>query len=216
MRTDKRKDGREFENLITEKKTMPVHRELEKPFEDLRNFLLDICGYFQVKMKKEEKDAIIADCEVTGIHIGTEHFIITGKYRTMDTKTFALNTPKIDMSDDYEDYTTVMKIVDKILEETGKYMIGEGEVKDLEFLMNYANKTNKLPEGFSIDDMKGMSNEELKDLATKILEKCGSIVMHNEEVSIGNLTFSEELAVAEKKAEEKIPLVIEAAPKLGM
>lgn len=205
LRIEKAND-REFENEYSEKRKHPIHMELTNSLTDLRPFFLEILG-----MDKKE----VEDIEVTKITIREDAFLLSGKKKVFDTKTIAVNTPLVDDSDGYKNFDKVMKLIDSIVAETEVHMTGTKQLSDTEILLQFA-QSGKKGLDYSIDEIKGLSAEEQKDLCTKILEKMGSIVVHNEDIEVTAEDSNDLLTEAAEKVSggEEEALVIPGVPRL--
>lgn len=194
------KNNREFVHEDTTKRKAPIHRELEECFTWLKDHLLDICGYSNAS----DYETLKTYTEVTGITYGEKGFVISGKLSVLDrTKVIALNTPLIESSEAYSDFSKVAAIMDGIYSETKEYMAGEKVMTDEQLILKF-NKSNN---DFDPESVKHMTDSEKKEHATKILEDMGSIVIHNDEFDEDD---SEETDLTElAKLPEKVP----AAPK---
>lgn len=167
------KDSRSFIDEHTSKKKAPVHEELETAFEDLREPLLDICGY-------PEPESYITDVEMTGVTYNNKGFILSAKLSILDgEKTINLVTPLIRDGNEYPGFMKVIQTLDKIYEETKSYMAGEKSFSDEQLVLKF----NSSKEGFDVEAFKGLSKDEQREIATKVLQDQGSIVFHPEEES---------------------------------
>jgi hypothetical protein len=178
------KDGRSKFDVIKKQIKHPIHLGLEKPFNDLRVHLLEIFGIIEGHMNKAEKDAYIAECNVTGIVIGTDEFTIVGEKEVFGGKYAPLATPKIDIADEYYNFEAVVAIIKTIIEETKSYMAGEVKVTDEEAFERWMEQRAKAkPEVKSA--FEEMSPEEQKEFMSEILQnKFGAVVMLPEDFTV--------------------------------
>lgn len=104
----------------------PIHLALEDKIGDLRFSVLEICGLTNDKsgLSKDEKKNLFYGCEIESIEFEqgvTGWFKIKAKSRVFDTKYQTLKTPKVDSSDGYDKFDTVMNIIAEMLEEIHHY-----------------------------------------------------------------------------------------------
>lgn len=192
------KDGRSKFDIIKKTIKHPIHLGLEKPFKDLRVHLLEIYGIIEGGMTKGEKDQIIAECNVTGIVIGTDEFTIMGEKEVFAGKYGPLHTPKINIADEYMNFEGVVAIIKTIIEETKLYMKGEVKVTDEEAFERWMQSKAK-PEAKSA--FEEMSPEEQKEYMSETLQKVfGAVVMLPDDftVSTGEDNVQEEIGGEEE------------------
>jgi hypothetical protein len=164
------RDSRSFIDEHVSKKKAPIHDELEKAFDDLREPLLDICGY-------PEPEAYVSDVEMTGVTYNNKGFVLSAKLSILDgEKTINLVTPLIRDGNEYPGFIKVIQTLEKIWEETRSYMAGEKSFSDEQLVLKF----NSDKEGFDADSFKKLSKEEQREIATKVLQDQGSIVFHPE------------------------------------
>jgi hypothetical protein len=176
------KDNLIWNNEHIEKRKHPIHNELENAINDLRNFALELCGYYNETISVMHKDYLIEESKITEIVInGTTSFKISGEMRTLGDKFIKISTPDIEIADGYEHFETVLKVIDKIVEETHGYMAGKKKLDEAEFLKKFAKLKN---DDVLIKEFKDMTNKEKRDKCTEILEKMGAVVLINEELEI--------------------------------
>lgn len=167
--------NRAFMEPTQKKKRAPIHKELEDCFSWLKNHLLEICGYSEAV----DIQTIKTYTEVTGITYGEKGFVITGKLSVLDrTKSINLVTPLITSEEDYSEFGACCKIMNGIYTETKAYMGGNKVMTDEQLIIKF----NKKDDEFDPESVKHMSAAEKKEMATKILEELGSIVIHNDEM----------------------------------
>ena len=169
------KEDREFRNEHKDILKAPVHYELEKWMQALKKDLLDICGYDD---GEDNRKVLMNNLEVSGVTAGEGSFVIVGKMRVLGAKTINLVTPNIKEDDECEGYESVMNIVKAIYQETMVYMEGNSVMEDEQLVIKFNSGKND----FSESEFMAMSKEDKKRIATEILEKQGSIVIHNEEM----------------------------------
>lgn len=186
---EEEREGHKKINKKTERPRHPIHLGLEIPFKDLRYHLLQICQVINEDMRKDEVDALISECEVESVVIEPEHFVIKGIKHCFSEKMFPLTTPKVDSSDDYEHYDTVMKIIERIVEEAEHYLSGDVKVSDEEAAMRWIGAGKE--KGVDMDAFNLMSPEEQKEFCSGILEKMyGATVLMPEDVEQGSADFT--------------------------
>lgn len=175
------KDNMIWSNEHTEKRKHPIHGELEASINDLRNFLLEICGYYPVDIEVNTKNQMIADTRVTEIVMEPEKFKLSGEMRVIGDKFIKVSTPDIEIGDGYAHFDTVVKIIAKIVEEAHEYMAGKKRMSETDFLEKWAKRKGE--EGL-IKELKHMSAKEKRDYYTTALEKMGAIVIMDESAEI--------------------------------
>lgn len=167
--------NRAFMEPTQKKKRAPIHKELEDCFSWLKDHLLEICGYSEAV----DIQTIKTYTEVTGVSYGEKGFVITGKLSVLDrTKSINLVTPLITSEEDYSEFSACCKIMNGIYTETKAYMGGNKVMTDEQLIIKF----NKKDDEFDPESVKHMSAAEKKEMATKILEDLGSIVIHNDEM----------------------------------
>jgi len=133
----------------------PIHFDLEDKIKELRFFALEICGLITDSTPKMEKATLLEQADIVSIEFerGVDGFFkIKSNSRVFDTKSQNLLTPKVDVTDNYEFYDTVMNIIGVILEEVDQYAKGLKKVTDEEIMMSYVrhgkdkNEHNKIIE----------------------------------------------------------------------
>ena len=180
---EEEKNGRAVVNEIIEKRKHPIHLSMETMFKDLRYHLLDITGVLRGDEEKMEKDFTIEGCEVVGVEFSDEMFVISGERDVFADKKIKLKTCKVDSLDNYEHYESVMALINSIVEESKEYLAGTKKVDDVEVATRFvqAGKSKDM----TVDGLRAMSAEQLKEFATKLLENSfGSVVMHGGDMEI--------------------------------
>lgn len=195
------KDNMIWNNEYVAKRKHPIHGELEKAILDLRNFMLEICGYYIAKPEVTEKNYMIEESKIFEIQVTPESFRLSGEMRAIGDKFIKVSTPEIEIADGYEHFETVTKILSKVIEETHEYMAGKKRMSEQDFLERYA----KLKGDDSIvKELKHMSAKEKKDYYTKALEKMGAIVIIDDEAEISEEDAQLEISVSNVEVEEEI------------
>lgn len=164
------KDGRPCVTSHKVKKPYPIHLGLERLIKDLRYHMLDICGAVHDDMDKAIKDMLITESYINSIDFDNEYFRIKGESSAFEDKHIPRDTRKVDENDNYEHYASVRALIDTIVEETKEYMAGTKQVEDEEIIARYASVNHKEDE-FSADKLASLSPEQLKDMASKIIER---------------------------------------------
>lgn len=121
-------------------KKRPIHQDLEDKIEELRYHALDICGLITDTTTKNEKISLLGGCDVLAFEFElgeTGFFKIKVSTRVFDTKVITLTTPKVDSSDGYEYFDTVMKIIESILVEIKHFVDETKVISDSELAINY-------------------------------------------------------------------------------
>lgn len=162
------KDDRSFIDEHVSKKKAPIHSELEEAFEELREPLLDICGY-------SNPEGYATDVEMTGVTFSNKGFVLSAKLSILDgDKTINLVTPLIRDGNEYPGFMSVHQTLEKIYAETRSYMSGDKSFSDEQLVLKF----NSDKDDFDVESFKKMTKEEQREIATKILQDQGSIVFH--------------------------------------
>lgn len=163
-------DGMSYCNEHNDKRHRPVHRDLKNLIQQLKPFILDLCGY---PIKDEDwRDALLMTTEVTGIKAGTDKFVITGKMESWEDKTIALSSPLIKEADAYSEYEEVMDLVDSIYREADLYMQGIKRAKREEVIVDFMKEVKK-NESFTMETFESMTPEEQAELMTELEDELG-------------------------------------------
>jgi hypothetical protein len=175
------KNGKNFTNKVSEERKYPIHMDMQNPFLDLRYHLLEICGLIRNDMEKMDIDYVIAESDVVSISIEADGFVISGTRIALANKEIKIQTPSVESGDGYHHFDTVMKIIEKIIEETHQYLNGAKKVSDEEVAIRYITSGKEKSEEAS--RYASMSMEEKKAFHTKVLENLfGSVVYHNDDM----------------------------------
>jgi len=204
------KDNLIWNNEHIEKRKHPIHNDLENSINDLRNFMLELCGYYNETISVMHKDYLIEETKITELVInGSDSFKISGEMRTLGDKFIKISTPDVEVSDGYSHFDTVVKVITKIVEETHEYMAGKKKLDEAEFLKKFAKLKN---DDVLIKEFKDMSNKEKRDKCTEILEKMGAVVLINDELEIDDVDV--QLNIQEVEVEEVEPVTLEIKEEL--
>lgn len=168
------KDGKEWNvNDWTDRK-IPVGEKLDKVAKAFRYYLLDIYGY-------DMDSANFADVSISkisfegGIKIAGEMKILNG------VRCVKLDTTYVDDSLEYDKLGELEALVGQLKDEVLDYMEGKSVMSDNQLVMQFYKKKGKFDEA----EFAGMSDEDKKIKATEILEGFGSLVIHNDDMSVG-------------------------------
>ncbi len=217
-KVEKGKDERDWINEYWTKRSIPVNKELLSLVNSFRFYLYDVYGYDMDKINS-------AELEILSVKGEGGSFIIKGKQKILDgTKYVDMKTPKILEDDGYGKYGEVMGLVGQLFAEVGVYMTGaRDEISDLSIVKNgFRGKKGEL---FNEEEFLGMSEQEQRDMATKVLEKHGSIVIHNDDMLGGDVIkndskedvklkpFQETIANVQSVSETKSLLSPEVKPE---
>lgn len=165
------KDGKVWNATDTSERKVPVGEELEKVIKAFRYYLMDIYGY-------NMDDVNVADCLVTAVDFDGG-IMICGELKVMNgIKVVKLKTPSVSDDHEYEKMDELRKLVGQLKVEVEKYMEGKSVMSDSQLVMSFYKGKGKFDEV----EFAGMSDEDKKAKATEILEKMGSIVIHNSEM----------------------------------
>jgi hypothetical protein len=175
------KDNMIWNNEHVEKRKHPIHGELESDINVLRNFLLELCGYYIGSPNAEEKNQLIAETKVVEIQMTPESFKISGEMRAIGDKFIKIGTPEIEIGDGYEHHETVQKILAKIVEEAHEYMAGRKRMSESDFLEKWAKRKG---DDVMIKELQHMGAKEKKDYYISALEKMGAIVLMDETAEV--------------------------------
>ncbi len=175
----------------------PVHKELETNFTWLKGHLLSICGYDAIS-----NENLLQQIEVTGVSVRLNGFVLSGKLDVFGNgKTVTLNTPFTTDEEEYHQYEDVLKIITGIFEEVKVYLSKTAVMQDIEIVV----KANKGNANFDEASFRLMPEKEQKRMASEILKKFGSIVIHEEELKeMDDVAESISMAGKEMKHEEPI------------
>ncbi|MEY2869388.1 MAG: hypothetical protein RIR01_1879 [Bacteroidota bacterium] len=199
------KDNLIWNNEHIEKRKHPIHNDLESSINDLRNFMLELCGYYNETISVMHKDYLIDETKITELVInGSDSFKISGEMRTLGDKFIKISTPDVEVSDGYSHFDTVVKVIAKIVEETHEYISGKKKLDEAEFLKKFAKLKN---DDVLIKEFKDMSNKEKRDKCTEILEKMGAVVLINDELEIDDVDV--QLNIQEVEVEAIEPVVLD-------
>ena len=200
------KDNKLVINGFKDTLKSPIHFELEDKIKELRFFALEICGLITDTTTKHEKSTLLEQADIISIEFkkGIDGFFkLKASSRVFDTKSQNLTTPKVDVSDNYEYYYTVMNIIEAILAEVDQYAKGLKKVTDEEIMMSYVRHGKD--KNVDISALNEMSAEERADYCQSVLEKLGCLVIRPDEVEDGEI--EEELVT-----ETEQPLMLEMDP----
>lgn len=173
------KNGRMSISKMNEENDRPiVGTELLLKFDEFSEYITGINNIEEGKVT------------ATGITASASKFLLSGTIECFNgNKKSATNTPLITEQDDYEKWDEVQAKVDELYKmvlshmETEKYMATDRDI---------VISANKGKEGFDIEAVNNMTEQELTDLATKHLEKIGCVVMNpNEEDMPGGIDGEE-------------------------
>lgn len=166
----------QFIDTYKSKRKAPIHEELEKCFSWLRPYLLDICGY---TLEKEEREYLMNALEMTGVKYTDKGAILMGELAILGgNKTLKLETPLISDEIDFPEYGKMIAIIEGVYSETKEYLEGKKTLSDTQLVLKFNSKNDE----FDVESFKRMTKEEQRDLATKILEDQGHVVLHNDEI----------------------------------
>lgn len=177
------KDNKLIINTFKDGVKNPVNRELEDKIKEFRFFALDICGLITDDTKKAEKVTLLEGCDVLAVEFEkgvSGYFKIKVASRVFDTKTITLTTPKVDSSDDYQYFDTVMNVLESLLEEVEQYEKGLKKISDEDLMISYIRHGKD--KSMDMDKLNEMSAEEKADYCQSILEKLGCLVIRPDEV----------------------------------
>lgn len=196
-----RKHNREYVNEYISHKKAPIHKELEETFNWLKGYLLDICGY--CGNSPEEIELLENNLEMISVQYGNKGFILSGKLAVLTGEKFlSLTTPLITDSVEYNHFSKVCAILDGIYSETKDYMEGNKVMDDTELILKF----NKGKEDFNELELEKMSSAEKKEIATKLLEDMGCIVLHNDDMN-SDEDVEDEIVIPEPKKKEVVEKV---------
>ncbi len=182
----------------------PIHLALEVPFKDLRYHLLSLCDIIADDMDKNDKDSLINECEVTGIVIDGDSFIIKGTKENRAGKSFKLTTPKEEEGDGYPYYQACIDIIGKIVTETKLYLRGDVKVTDDELLTRYIGSMKESDK--NKDGYEEMDDDQKKAYHRDILERVfGAVVLMEEDITIGDHADEESFVIDPKEEVITLP-----------
>lgn len=191
------KGGMIWNNEHVEKRKHPIHEDLENEINVLRNFMLELCGYYSESISVMEKDQLILDTKITEVVIGgAESFKISGEMRTLGDKFIKVATPEVESADGYAYFGAVMAVIARITEETHEYMAGKKKLDEEAFMMKFAKMKN---DDVAVKEFSKMSNTEKRDKCREILEKLGGVCLINEALDIEDIDVQLEISTEEVK-----------------
>lgn len=168
----------------------PIHFALEKSFKDLRFHILNVYGILKEEMTDEEKSYMIMRASVDSVELDGESIVLIGSHEIFEGKENNLKTFKIQELDGYEYYEDLKVLVDSICEEAALYMSGSKKVDEKELIMRWAQAKHKNLE-ITEEKIKGLTPEQLKDMALTIIEKgLGGMVHLPEELDMDSEDFA--------------------------
>lgn len=169
---------------IKKKRRHPIHLGLEIPFKDLRYHLLYAYSLIRDGMTKHDIDVLVEQCEITGVDLDPEYFMIKGTLGSFGDKSVSLATAKVQEDDGYEHFDAVINILKTIIEETKLYLAGDVKVDDNEIVFRWIGAGKE--KEFDLDSFNSLPDEEKKVLCQEILEKnFGATVLMEEDISFG-------------------------------
>lgn len=177
------KDNKLVTNGFCDTLKSPIHFDLEDQIKQLRLFVLEVCGLITDSTTKNEKIMLLEQCDILSLEFErgiSGFFKLKASSRVFDTKSQNLTTPKVDATDNYEFYETVMNIIDVILEEVDQYSKGLKKVTDEEIMMSYVRHGKD--KNVDISMLNDMSAEERADYCQSVLEKLGCLVIRPDDV----------------------------------
>lgn len=165
------KEGRVWNVDDTTERKIPVGEDLDKVIKAFRYYLLDIFGY-------NMEDVNVAECSIKEIMFDG-NIVISGELRVLDgTRVVKIKTCKVDDSVEYSKMDELKGLVKQLKDEVNNYLDGKSMMSESQLVMQFYKKKGKFDEV----EFAGMSDEDKKLEATKILEDFGSIVIHNEDM----------------------------------
>lgn len=167
----------QFFDTYKSKRKAPIHTELEETFSWLKNHMLDICGY---TLEKEEREYHLSVLEMTGAKYNAEKGIIlyADLFVLGGTRVLKLETPLITDEVEYPEFGKLKSIIEGVYSETKEYMAGKKVMSDAQIVARFNAKN----EDFDHNSFKRMTKVEQREIATKILEDQGCMVIHNDEI----------------------------------
>lgn len=192
----------------------PIHLGMERPINDLRWHLLDICGQITEKTSKKDIDAAINRTEITSITSDKGGWILKGQMECFDGKYHFPETPLVEIADNYEHFDTVSKIIEQIFAETKIYLNGEVQVTDQEVALRYIESGRQ--KGFDREAFDKLPEDEQKEILQDILEKkFGAAVLMPDELEEDTDEEEDEEVSAEVPGDAPaIDLTLEEVPQL--
>lgn len=166
----------QFFDTYKSKRKAPIHTELEETFSWLKNHMLDICGY---TLEKEERDYHLSVLEMTGAKFSDKGIVLYADLFVLGgTRVLKLETPLITDEVEYPEFGKLKSIIDGIYAETKEYMAGKKVMSDIQIIARFNAKN----EDFDLASFNKMSKTEQREIATKILEDQGHLVIHSDEI----------------------------------
>lgn len=185
------KNGKTWNIEDWQDRKIPIGEKLDEVIKAFRYYLLDVFGY-------NMDDVNVSDVKIKELKFDGE-IMISGELRVLNgDRTVNLKTCKIDDSCEYEKMSELQGLVRQLKDELALYMDGKSIMSEKQLVMEFY----KGKKGFNEEEFAGLSEEELKVKYTKALEEMGSIVIHQDDMAVGDVkvdTVSMGAPVVEKK-----------------
>lgn len=187
------KNGKVWHAIDTTERKVPVGEDLENVIKAFRYYLLDIYGY-------DMDNVNVADVLVEAVDFDGGAVRIIGKLKILNgISTVKLDTKYVGEEHEYDKMDEVVKLVGQLKGEVEKYLEGKSVMSDSQLVMNFYKGKGKFDEV----EFAGMSDEEKKIKATEILEKMGSLVIHNDEMGGDKFDSAEVINVEDNVVMQK-------------
>jgi len=193
----------------------PIHLDLENHIQELRYHVLDVCGLITESTNKNDRMALMSNTDIVSFEFGfgeEQFFKIKATNRVFDDKFQTITTPKVESTDNYEFFDTVMNIIKSILEEVDQYTKGLKKISDEELVINYIRRGKG--GGITMDELNEMTTEEKMEYCTTFIEKQGGFVLINDDVEVEEV--EEEPEVKEQLTFEEISEVKPLKEKVAL
>ena len=168
MQTSVGDGGYTFQNEYVVKYKMPVGKAIKALFESLTESYKLLLGLDSTSPVTPFK-----------ISAGMEDFKISAHVECTNGKIIDIASPKVLAEHIWDNYDSVMKIVDKLHKEVILYADGKHKLDTkqviIDFVQHEEKKASKLE--LTREMVEAMSKEEISEWATKVLEEEGCIVL---------------------------------------
>ncbi len=171
MQTSVGDGGYTFQNEYVVKYKMPVGKPIKALFEQLTESYKLLVGL--------DTTAPVTPFKISA---GMEDFKISAHVDCTNGKSIDITSPKVLAEHMWDNYDTVMKIVDKLHKEVVLYADGKHKLDTkqviIDFVENEEKKAGKME--LTREMVEAMTPKEMSDWATKVLEEEGCIVLQQQ------------------------------------
>ena len=170
------RDNVRYYNEHTVKHRAPVSEDMLDKFRELKQYMLQICGY--VGNEAELKN-MAQNLTITAVKYNSDGFLLTGTMNVLaGDKVVALNTPLVADGNEYFDFVQVAKILDEVFEETSYYIDGAKTPTQLQIAMKFADKNPEIDRAA----INAMDDASLTSFLMPLIDKLGHCLILNTEL----------------------------------